>query len=276
ANLQLTALIQAGEIEAAVADSRAETVHFFAALTDAVAALAFGTDAAAVSRFIPDLENENFPETLTISPPEGFAYYALQPLSFGHFTRNILNGSGPIAVIGIRSIGTTLSAVVAAALRSSGHSVERMTVRPTGHPYDRVTHLDGSQLSWVVRNRARCAAFIVVDEGPGRSGSTFLSVGEALLAAGVARNDIAFFGSREPDIDQLCARDAAVRWNSFRFLVAAPQSHPRFYDHVYAGGGEWRKYLLPSAGNWPACWPQTERLKFLSRDQKRLYKFEGL
>jgi len=275
-NLQLTALIQAGEIEAALADTNAPTAPGFAALTDAVAGIAFGADASALSRMIPDLETDNFPEALTISPPEGFAYYALQPLSFGDFARHSLNGGGPVAVIGIRSIGTTLSAVVGSALRSSGHSVERITVRPTGHPYDRVTQFDVAQGSWIARNRARRAAFIVVDEGPGRSGSTFLSVGEALLSAGVARNDVTFFGSREPDVKQLCARDAASRWNSFRFLVAAPQSQPGFDNDVYVGGGDWRKYLLGAEREWPACWPETERLKFLSFDRKRLFKFEGL
>src|SRR5205823_14121283 len=125
---------------------------------------------------------------------------------------------------------------------------------------------------WIARNRAVSASFIVVDEGPGRSGSTFLSVGEALLSAGVARDSILFLGSREPEVNQLCARDAVARWTSFNFLVATSHFHTRFSDDLYLGGGEWRRFLIPHGMHWPASWTQAERLKFLSMDRKQLVK----
>jgi hypothetical protein len=34
--------------------------------------------------------------------------------------------------------------------------------------------------------------------------------------------------------------------------------------------------MLPEDATWPACWPQMERVKFVSPDGTRLYKFEGL
>lgn len=118
--------------------------------------------------------------------------------------------------------------------------------------------------------------FLVVDEGPGRSGSSSLSVGEALIDAGVPAEHLILIGSHEPDLNLLCADDAARRWKAFRFLAAGSRIGSRFSEHIFVGAGEWRRKLLPEAAMWPACWPQMERVKFLSRDGTRLYKFEGL
>src|SRR5437764_5268965 len=77
---QSTALIQAGEIEAALADVNSPAAVFFAKLTDAVAALALGDcDTASFACLACEVESQHVPESLTISPPEGFTYYALQP-----------------------------------------------------------------------------------------------------------------------------------------------------------------------------------------------------
>ena len=134
---------------------------------------------------------------LAFSPAEGFAYYALHPLDFSQLPQPILADSRPAAVIGIRSIGTTLSAIVTAALRQRSRPAERITVRPTGHPYERVTRFSREQNAWIERHNSGGADFLVVDEGPGRSGSSFLSVGEELVRAGVESSRIFFVGSRE-------------------------------------------------------------------------------
>jgi hypothetical protein len=42
------------------------------------------------------------------------------------------------------------------------------------------------------------------------------------------------------------------------------------------GGGEWRRLAYADESQWPALWVQMERLKFLSQDARRLYKFHGL
>jgi hypothetical protein len=55
-----------------------------------------------------------------------------------------------------------------------------------------------------------------------------------------------------------------------------PDSHSRFGDFPYIGGGEWRGKLLGEESLWPATWPQMERLKFLSPDGRRFWKFEGM
>src|SRR5213075_2967684 len=110
-------------------------------------------------------------------------------------------------VIGIRNVGTTLSAVVAASLSASGTPAHRTTVRPDGHPFDRKLRLRTWQQQWLqnaVKERAR---FFVVDEGPGLSGSSFLSVGEALVAHGISADRITLIGTREADPPRLYAHD---------------------------------------------------------------------
>jgi hypothetical protein len=166
--------------------------------------------------------------------------------------------------------------VVSATLRRTGCPAERITVRPTGHPYNRLTQFTSAQMMWIEKQKERSAMFLVVDEGPGRSGSSFLSVGEALIEAGVLAGQLTFIGSHETDLNLLCADDASRRWKAFRFLAAVPHICARFSDHTFVGAGEWRRKLLAEEARWPACWPQMERVKFLSPDGTRLYKFEGL
>src|SRR5205823_3112487 len=122
----------------------------------------------------------------------------------------------------------------------------------------------------------RGAQFLVVDEGPGRSGSTFLAIAEALSKTGVPRENITILGSREPDVSSLCTENAAARWREFRFIATTPSVNSRFDRCTYAGGGNWRELFLPAEENWPESWVQMERLKFISPDWKQLYKFEGM
>ncbi len=200
----------------------------------------------------------------------------MHPLDFGALAGGLALKEAHAAVVGIRSIGCTLSAAVAAALQRRGLRAERITVRPTGHPYDRRTRFSSRQLGWIARRRALCSHFLVVDEGPGISGSSFLSVGDALLGAGVARERITLVGSRHVDPGTLTARDAAARWRSFRSCAIGRTSCTPADGGAYLGGGEWRKMLFADESVWPASWVQMERLKFLSRDARRLYKFNGL
>src|SRR5207245_1910091 len=109
------------------------------------------------------------------------------------------------AVIGIRNIGTTLSAVATAAIISNGHRGERITVRPEGDPYNRALLFTAQQSDWIKKLKEVSALFLVVDEGPGRSGSTFLSVAEALVSSGIPAENIVLVGSREPDLNAIGA-----------------------------------------------------------------------
>ena len=274
-SLQLDALIQVGEFESAVADSGSE-VSAIASLTDALAEFVITGESASLASRVAALGNFIATPTLATSPPEGFSYYALHPIDFAYAAIRALPSSRTVAVIGVRSIGTTLSAVTAAALQQAGIPAERITVRPTGHPYERTLQFSEEELHWIKRHRQSHVRFLIVDEGPGRSGSTFLAVGEALVGAGVSAGDIILVGSRVPDIDQLCASKARERWSRYRFVAACSDTYARFSACTYLGGGEWRTMFYPDCSAWPACWPQMERLKFLSPDRRHLFKFEGL
>lgn len=272
----LEALLRCGELECGLADMDSPHAVTVAPATDALAELLLGiSPTVLLSQLIGRLTCIRAPEQIAVSAHEGFAYYALHPLRYADLAGALPLASGNVAVVGIRSIGTTLSAVVAAALRRRGLKAERITVRPQGHPFDRQTEFSFGYRLWLAAQRARRAEFLVVDEGPGLSGSSFLSVGDALLQAGVPRNSITFLGAAQPDPSRLRARDAARRWPEFRsFAVRQPVAPADAAADL--GGGLWRRQLFNLACNWPASWVTMERAKFLSRDSRQFFKFEGL
>jgi hypothetical protein len=274
----LNALLRAGELECALTDIESPHAVHLSHITDLLAARLVGLETPSArppSELEQILGKVEVPPELKISPPEGFAYYALHPLDYADLADRLCIPSGFAAVIGVRSIGTTLSAVVTAALRRRGVRADRITVRPAGHPYDRRTQFTPEQLQWIARHRSHSAEFIATDEGPGMSGSSFLSVGDALLGAGVERSRILFLCSREPDPGDLRAPDAAERWPAFRSLHASPNRHLPVGAKLYIGAGEWRRNVFALETHWPASWIHMERLKFLTADRKLLYKFEG-
>jgi hypothetical protein len=274
---KLDALIRAGELEAALADQAHPAAGPLTKVTDAVAAsLASSEEPDHLAASGSSLNALELPEKLLISTPEGFAYYALHPMDFAETAARLAQPGGSYAVIGIRSIGTTLAAVVTAALQKSGVAAERITVRPVGHPYDRSTNFTAEQIHWVQKHNSKDALFLVVDEGPGLSGSSFLSVGEALLNAGVQAERVTFVGSRDPDVKALCTHDAANRWSRFQWRRVTGNACQRFPGSSFLEGGAWRTALLNGESDWPASWTQMERLKILSADRKWLLKFEGL
>lgn len=277
--ITIDALLRAGEFESALADSGPDPIPSIERLTDRLAHCLWDENSEALSRLpesLEDLQQISVPNTLRVSPTEGFAYYALHPLDVARFADHVAQDYPSAAVVGIRSIGTTLSAIVLAALERGGRRADRITIRPTGHPYARVTQFTAEQLRWVEARLAAGAKFLVVDEGPGRSGSSFLSVAEALESAGVPVDRILLIGSRPIDPADLCAADAPSRWRRFRFVWPQSTMYARFHEDIYIGGGLWREALsnMP-AQHWPCCWPQMERFKFLSSDRKWIYKFDG-
>jgi hypothetical protein len=213
------------------------------------------------------LRASELPDSLSVTAPEGFAYYALDPLCYADLVREFRER--PAFVVGIRSIGTALSAVCAAAL-----ACERITVRPIGHPYDREFRLDPQQRACIREALARDAQFFVVDEGPGLSGSSFLSTAEALERAGVARERITLIGSHDCDGRSLVARDAATRWQRFRF-VSVPSCSPPPGSRPFRDW-DWRRESSLQPGAWPATWSQLTPPKYVSIDGALLWKFEGL
>jgi hypothetical protein len=275
-NSLLDSLIEAGELESALADLSAPSASAAASLTDSLAFRVCSGDRAGSTHPEQLARKIQVPKRINISPPEGFTYYALHPLDYARVVGRISVRSATFAVIGIRSIGTTLSAVTTAALNARGHTATRITVRPIGHPYARSIQFSGEQERWIAEQFSRSAHFLVVDEGPGRSGSTFLSVAEALRAMGVHQEHITVVGSREFDPESLCAENAVERWGKVHFLSTIPSMSTRFQSFPYIGGGDWRPHFFDHEDDWPESWTQMERLKFLSPDRRYFIKFEGI
>jgi hypothetical protein len=215
-----------------------------------------------------DISNAALPAEIEISTPEGFAYYALDPELYRIAARRFAAEQRPesVAVIGIRSIGTTLGAVVEEELRKLGVTTCFTTVRPRGHPWDRQLSVDydlaRSWLGWP-------GSFAIVDEGPGISGTSFASVSEFLETLGVRAGRISLFPSWDVEPDAFLSDRARRCWSRHRRYTADFAELHRFDDAKDLSGGQWRDVRRIR----PAVQPQHERRKYLRGD--RLYKFAG-
>jgi len=297
------ALLRAGELECGLADADGEGAHSAELLTDRIAdaQLQSGrcggpqeSDFQTSNSLSANFQNISFQtlldagqdlpaiEQLSIATPEGFAYYALHPLAYADVLDQVCGPEAPLLVVGIRSIGTTLSAVMAAAARRQGRKIDRLTVRPQGHPYNRSAEFSARQLAAIDQHALFGATFAVVDEGPGLSGSSFLAVAEALERAGAPREKIVLVSSHPANVDALCADDAARRWRRFRCVAVSGEVRRPAEAADFIGGGKWRHRTFASEPEWPAIWTSFERLKYVSLnadkedDEPRLYKFGGL
>jgi hypothetical protein len=271
----LDALVLAGEVECALSDSAWKSAAKAAEITDLLSSelVASNCDEKRLKALANELAQDP-PETLRISHPEGFAYYALHPGDFADGMAHVDSGS-PINVVGIRSVGTTLSAVACASLRKRGIGASRITLRPAGHPYDRTTELSDNQKGWVRKQQCDRSRFMVVDEGPGLSGSSFLSVAESLMREGVAAERITLLGTRDVDPGQLCASDAVSRWSKFGWRRVSSRISQRFKHSTSLSGGRWREFFLDQRTEQPAYWPEMDGAKYWSADRKNTFKFEG-
>lgn len=270
----IDALVRAGEIETALADAGSPQADHIAGVVDQLASAVCGEAALDLS-ILQSLDRLEVPALLRCSHPEGFSYYGLNPLDFADLAGRLHAELGPrIAVIGIRSVGSTLGAVVAATLRVRGTAAERITVRPEGEPYRRKTNFSGLQRQWIGSQLAKQADFLVVDEGPGFSGSTFLSVARALLDAGVACCRIVLMGSR-PFPAHAAGPEATQEWGRFRSATIDYGAHTPAGAGRSLGDGAWRELLYPGPQHWPPCWIEQERIKHSSLDGNIFFKFEG-
>ena len=269
---KLAALVAAGELECALSDCGDAESLASTSITDALATAFFREEDQLPPQFDSVLQTLGSDSTLNIAVAEGFAYYALHPNRF-NLPIMELGFAGPVKVIGLRSIGTTLSAVVLALLRKAGIAAERITVRPTGHPYDRKLEFHNHERDWILDDTK--AQFVVVDEGPGLSGSSFLAVAEAIEREGIAPERIVMLGSRMPDPKQLRSPDAEHRWSRFRFLIADPEPILPSQATVDLSSGRWRQFVLKNFDAQPASWTSMETSKYASNDGRWIFKFHG-
>jgi hypothetical protein len=231
------------------------------------------------------------PERIRTKQAEGYAFYALYPEAF-YEAALPLKGSGPFRVIGIRSVGTGLAALVASALDAP----PPITVRPTGHPFQRRLAVDETLAVEIAAHREGC--FAIVDEGPGFSGSSFGAVADWLEGSGVARSRIHAFPSHRGELGLQASAVHRERWAvlprhvvDFEDLVLHQVHSARRLEAWFAdlvgeavapladlSGGAWRQGVYANEQDWPAANIQQERRKYRleTRDGEWLLKFAGL
>jgi hypothetical protein len=221
---------------------------------------------------------------------EGYAFYALYPEAYLAAAREAGLGADT-TVIGIRSIGAGLAAVVAAGL-----GVGRIhTVRPVGHPFARRVEIGPDLAANILAGRGD---FAIVDEGPGLSGSSFNCVADWLVQHGVDDSRIHFFPSHAGDLGSHASSEHWERWTrarkhvlSFEQVILNPAKHHQRLKHWIASavgplegplvdlsGGAWRERWCGSEQIWPPADPAMEKRKFLARAGGKawLAKFVGL
>jgi hypothetical protein len=222
---------------------------------------------------------------------EGYAYYGLYPESYAEAA--IHSGLGPHTfVIGIRSIGTGLAAMVAAALEAP----LPVTLRPVGHPFRREIRVGAALADKILRGPT--SAYAIVDEGPGLSGSSFGAIADWLEAGGVARSRIHFFPSHGGAPGPMAVPAHRERWSAVArhsvdldaLVLSAPRSEHRLEswasetigERIRAvrdiSAGEWRRLRYADERDWPPSHVQQERRKILFQTDSGpwLAKFVGL
>ena len=228
------ALIEAGTLQQGVEDA--------GIISDALAAFTCGLSVAVLRSWdsgyaalgeLPTLPTDELPRSVELRLPEGFAFYALYPEQYAVAARK-LRLMGVPRVIGIRSIGTTLGAMVAAALGAA----PPVTVRPFGDPFARKVELPPSVIE-------KDAHYVIVDEGPGLSGSSFGAVADWLEGHGVPLERIAFLPSHGGELGARASEAHRSRWSRAQRESATFDSaflSARFGDLTpFARGGPWQR-----------------------------------
>jgi hypothetical protein len=213
--------------------------------------------------------SSNWPSEVELREPEGFAFYALYPEAYADAARRLRLGARP-RVIGIRSIGTSLAAVVAAALNAP----PPVTVRPFGDPSDRKVALDAALERELLGGDAH---YVIVDEGPGQSGGSFAAVADWLQAHGVPLERIALLPSHAGPPGPAATEERRRWWRNVQRQVADfgdqwPALIERWCSSVLGplggpprdiSGGAWRALHFGREEDWPGAVPSWERRKFL-------------
>jgi hypothetical protein len=292
-------LIELGELEAAIADLLFAERDGVDALAQALRAcslaagrlfLAARADTAAAAwrdaliKTLGRIDGDALPARVSRRVSEGYAYYALHPETYAAAANRFARAIGPAMAVcvGVRSIGTSLSAVVAAALDASAVPVRLWSVRPRGHPFDREVRLAES-LRMALAADAASAHYLLVDEGPGISGSSLTAVAAALSALGIPDDRIVLFPGWDADGTTFNSEKARRRWQRHaRWNVSAEAAGtglvPLVADRssIDWSAGAWRCHIYGNGGAWPAAHPQHERVKAFLPESRTIVKFAGL
>lgn len=275
----------------ALQDAAMAVVMDLAANVAASWRMAAPPDAAHTVDALDRLSALPLPDTVCMRKAEGHAFYSLYPEAYLEAAAQLPpRFAGSPVVIGLRSIGTGLAAMAAIALKAP----TPVTLRPVGHPFRRELRLSERLRTALLADPE--AGYVIVDEGPGLSGSSFGAVADWLEAQGVAADRIAFLPGHGGDLGPQASDRHRRRWaEALRPVVGFddlfrsaetpfPPLERWFADSLGPpvapledlSGGGWRR-LYGDTNELPAN-PQQERRKFLLRTATGswLLKFAGL
>lgn len=249
-------------------------------------------------RALRRLTGARLPGEIPVVVPEGYAFHGLYPETYLRAAEQLRQEwTGVLRVIGIRSIGTSLAAVVAAA----GKGETSASVRPGGHPFVRTlsigVRMTGKLQAAADATGSRRPLFAVVDEGPGLSGSSFGAMADWLEEHGVNPEQIVFFPSHRGPLGPHASARHRQRWETarkyvveFEELFLGPGSAwplERWVEDLTGpaegpvedlGAGRWRERLFQKRSGRPPAHLQQERRKVLLKAGGKtwLLKFAGL
>lgn len=305
-------LIEAGELAQGVADAafaarggrdeRSPEADAAMALVSALAACVttswrtgFVADTRGPSEALDALRTVRLPDEVTVKTPEGFAFYALYPEAYAEAGRALAGRD--LQVIGLRSIGTTLAAMVAAGAGIGAGVPCPVTVRPDGHPFSR--HLSLGPALDAELGRAVGRDVAVVDEGPGLSGSSMAAVVTRLTQLGHRPERVHLFPGHANGPGPRASLEVRAVWSGHathvatfdEVILSADDPRRRLSGWVAdlvgpltgplreVSGGGWRALRFAGEAEWPPVHPWQERRKFLGEtreDRTWLVKFAGL
>jgi hypothetical protein len=274
-----SALILAGELAQGIADAEFEACGCDDVSPAQTAALALATSiarrlrtdspaaAAGALQALQALRALSLPPTISCRTPEGFAFYAVYPEAYAAAAAAHAWTARPL-IIGVRSIGTSLAAIVAAT--TDGQAI---TLRPKGHPFRRTVAVS-DRLRGLIRIHE--GPFAIVDEGPGLSGSSFGCVADLLEDLGVGPERIVFMPSHAGDVGPDASPRHRMRWSRAIRLVrtlddlSATRPLSCWFEHD-VGAAEAVEDL--SAGAWRQDWPKAARPPVTPALERRKVRF---
>ncbi len=183
--------------------------------------------------------------------------------------RAVRGGDGMEVLLAAARLECGAADVWAAAIEA-----ERLaTLRPVGPPAERRIAA-GAELAAAMR--AWRGAVLVVDEGPGLSGSSFGGTVRWLRGLGVEAERITLVASWNPagrEAARLSNRYTARHWPEWHVRTAAAVAAPGTGAQELSGG-RWRTVLGGPAGE--PVWGPHERRKYLLAGGRTIAKFGGL
>jgi hypothetical protein len=226
------------------------------------------------------------PDDVMVRTAEGFAHYALFPEQYiaaaEHFVRT--HHPHDVLCIGLRSIGSILAHVVAAALRRHAVRVGTRSVRPRGDPFDRRLRVS-PRLTGALRSHG-ASHVVIVDEGPGVSGSSFAAAADFFSGLKFTPSQIVLFPSWAAPERALRAERGRRAWRRHVRITVDFDALWLQSGRLFGGSdnlqdlsaGRWRSLVITDPSAWPAVHPQHERRKYLAHrgDTSTIHRFAGL